>query len=202
VSAPFIYRFEKGMRPETLLLLHGTGGDESDLLEIGKAVLPGANFLSPRGQVLENGMPRFFRRFAEGVFDVEDIKARAAELGNFIREKGAEHGFEPGRLWALGYSNGANIAAAMLLTGDARFPRAVLLRAMAPLEPERLPDLGGIEVLLAQGAHDPIATPEETAALTALLERAGASVTVRNAQAGHPLTQGDIEAAAQWLARA
>ena len=201
MSTPFIYRYVPGTRPETLLLLHGTGGDESDLLEIGAAVMPGANLLSPRGQVLEHGMPRFFRRFAEGVFDVEDIKVRSAELAAFVRENAVEHRFDPARLCALGYSNGANIAAAMLLTGAVRFHRAVLLRAMVPLEPDPLPDLSGVEILLSQGQVDPIATPEETAALRALLENAGAAVTLHMAGAAHHLTQGDIEAAAEWLAR-
>jgi phospholipase/carboxylesterase len=196
-----IYRYVPGSGGETVLLLHGTGGDETVLLGIGQMVAPGANLLSPRGAVLENGMPRFFRRFAEGVFDVEDVKARAAELGEFVREKGAEYGFDPGRVMALGYLNGANIAAAMLLTGAARFPRAVLARAMAPLEPEALPDLTGTEVLLAAGLYDPIATPAQTRRLNELLEGAGAKVTGHTEKSGHELTRGDMEAAARWLGR-
>jgi predicted esterase len=197
----FVYRFVPGTRPETLLLLHGTGGNESDLLAIGEAVLPGAALLSPRGKVLENGMPRFFRRFAEGIFDEEDVKARAAELGDFVREQAGERRFDAGRLCVLGYSNGANIAAAMLLTGALRFQRAVLIRAMVPLQPKETPDLDGTEVLLAQGLYDPIATPKQTTVLTALLEASGATVTQYQAPTGHQMTQGDIEAAARWLAR-
>lgn len=146
-------------------------------------------------------MPRFFRRFAEGVFDVPDLKSRAAGLAAFVREKALEHGFDANRVIALGYSNGANIAAAMLLTGAARFPRAALLRAMVPLEPQSPPDLAGCEVLLASGLYDPIATPDQNARLRRLLEGAGASVTEHTAPTGHQMTQGDIEAAARWLAR-
>jgi phospholipase/carboxylesterase len=196
-----VYRYQPGSRPETLLLLHGTGGDENDLLGIGELVLPGAGLLSPRGPVLENGMPRFFRRFAEGVFDVEDIRKRAAELGAFIREKASEHGFDPASVVALGYSNGANIAAAMLLEGAAAFPRAVLIRAMVPLEPETPADLSRTEVLLASGNYDPIATPDQTRRLAGLLNAAGATVTEHTERVGHQMTQGDIDAARQWLAR-
>lgn len=196
-----IYRYIPGQRPETLLLLHGTGGNETDLLGLGQTLLPGAGLLSPRGPVLENGMPRFFRRFAEGVFDVEDVKQRAAELGDFVREKAQEHGFDAGKVLAFGYSNGANIAAAMLLTGAAVFSRAALVRAMVPLEPEQLPDLSGTEVLLAAGLYDPIATGAQTDRLAELLEAAGAKVTVHRERTGHQMTQGDIEAAGRWLAR-
>jgi predicted esterase len=196
-----IYRYVPGNRAETLLLLHGTGGDETDLLGIGQAVLPGAGLLSPRGPVLENGMPRFFRRFREGVFDVEDVKRRAAELGEFVRDKAGEHGFDAGLVMALGYSNGANIAAAMLLTGAAVFPRAVLVRAMVPLEPETLPELKGTEVLIEAGIYDPVATAEQTTRLGELLESAGATVTNHTERSGHEMTRGDIEAAGRWLGR-
>lgn len=197
----FHYRYAPGRRPETLLLLHGTGGDENDLPGVGHAVLPGAGLLSPRGQVLENGMPRFFRRLAEGVFDIEDVKARAAELGEFVREKARVHGFDPDRVMALGFSNGANIAAAMLLTGAARFPRAVLVRPMTPLEPERLPDLAGTQVLLARGLYDQMASAEQAGRLRTLLESAGAQVAEHLERSGHQMTAGDIEAARHWLAR-
>jgi phospholipase/carboxylesterase len=164
-------------------------------------VLPGAGLLSPRGPVIENGMPRFFRRFAEGVFDLEDVKRRAAELGEFVKEKALEYGFDAARVMALGYSNGANIAAAMLLTGAAAFPRAVLVRAMVPLEPEPLPDLTGTEVLVASGIYDPIATQKQTRRLGELLESAGAQVTEHVERSGHEMTRGDIEVAGRWLAR-
>jgi phospholipase/carboxylesterase len=146
-------------------------------------------------------MPRFFRRFREGVFDVEDVKRRAAELGEFVRDKAGEHGFDAGLVMALGYSNGANIAAAMLLTGAAVFPRAVLVRAMVPLEPETLPELKGTEVLIEAGIYDPVATAEQTTRLGELLESAGATVTNHTERSGHEMTRGDIEAAGRWLGR-
>ncbi len=198
----YIHSYVAGSRPETLLLLHGTGGNETDLLPLGEAVLPGAALLSPRGQVMENGMARFFRRFAQGVFDVPDVKRRAAELGEFLREMAGKHGFDLGRVEALGYSNGANMAAAMLLTGAARFQRAVLVRAMAVLERRELgalPDLEGTEVLLAQGLYDPMGNGEQTQALAELLKKAGARVEVRMQPAGHQMTPADVEAARAWL---
>ena len=198
----FTYRYVPGPRAETLLLLHGTGGNETDLLAIGQVIMPGAGLLSPRGKILENGMPRFFRRFAEGVFDEEDVKARAAELGEFVKDRAREDGFDPSRVMAMGYSNGANIAAAMLLTGAARFRRAVLVRAMVPLTPETFPDLAGDEVLLASGMYDPIATPDQTKRLGGLLEKAGATITEHPVRSGHQMTQQDVEAATRWLARA
>jgi predicted esterase len=199
--SPLIYRYVPGARPETLLLLHGTGGNENDLLGIGQALLPGAGLLSPRGPVLENGMPRFFRRFAEGKFDVEDVKRRAAELGEFVAEKAVEHGFDAKRVFAFGYSNGANIAAAMLLCGTWVFPRAGLVRAMVPLEPEKTAALDGSEVLILNGRYDPLASAEQTRVLTGLLETAGAKVTVHLEQSGHEMTRGDLEAAREWLSR-
>jgi predicted esterase len=196
----FHYHFEPGRSADTLLLLHGTGGNETDLLDIGHSVMPDAALLSPRGRVLENGMPRFFRRLAEGVFDVEDVKFRAKELGEFIKKAAREHGFDAGRLLALGYSNGANIAAAMLLTGAARFPKAVLLRPMVPLQPDRLPDLSGDRILLARGLYDPLATAEQSIGLRQLFESAGATVGEQTTRAGHQLSKEDLEAAARWLA--
>ena len=123
----------------TLLVLHGTGGDEHDLLPLGRAIAPGATLLSPRGKVLEHGKPRFFRRLAEGVFDVDDLKRRAAELGDFVGAAAAPYGFDTSRLTAVGFSNGANIASALLLLRPEVLSRAVLFRAMVPLEPDPLP---------------------------------------------------------------
>jgi predicted esterase len=183
----------------TLLTLHGTGGDENDLVAIGQTVLPGANILSPRGKVLENGMPRFFRRFAEGVFDLDDLRLRTHELADFIGEAARTYGLDSKRIFALGYSNGANIAASMLLLRPGTLAAAVLLRSMVPLVPEPLPELLGIPVLIAAGEFDPIAPPGQTRALADLLKRCGAAVEVVSQPAGHELTQADFEAARQWL---
>jgi predicted esterase len=197
----FVHRFVPGAGPEapTLLLLHGTGGDESDLLGVGRALLPSAALLSPRGKVLENGMPRFFRRFAEGVFDVEDLKRRAHELADFVGEAAGAYGVDRDRVTAVGYSNGANIAAATMLLRPEVLSGAALFRAMVPLVPEQPPDLRGRRVLLAEGEADPIVARTEAERLASLLRDAGAVVTLRWTPAGHGLTQGDLEAAREWL---
>lgn len=185
--------------PAPLLLLHGTGGDENDLLPLGEALAPGAALLSPRGKVLENGMPRFFRRLAEGVFDVKDVEARAHELADFVQGARELHHLGEARPIAVGFSNGANIAAAMLLLRPEVLGGAILFRAMVPIVPATPPDLRGIRVFLGAGRRDPIASPAETDRLSRLLEEAGASVTVHWADAGHGLTAGDVEAAKAWL---
>jgi phospholipase/carboxylesterase len=144
----FIHRFEPGNRPEAppLLLLHGTGGDESDLLPLGRAVAPGSALLSPRGKVLEHGMPRFFRRLAEGVFDEDDVRRRAHELADFVEASRGKYGIAAPV--ALGYSNGANIAAAMLLLRPEALAGAILLRAMVPLVKTPQADLRDKRVLI------------------------------------------------------
>jgi predicted esterase len=201
----YVHRFEPGedlAGGPTLLVLHGTGGDENDLIGLGQAMLPGANILSPRGRVLENGMPRFFRRLAEGVFDLPDLKARTNELADFVAAAARAYGFDAGRVYAVGYSNGANVAASMLLLRPGTIAGAVLLRPMVPLVPERLPTLGGTPVLILAGELDPIAPPAQTHALSDLLARGGAAVDVVTHRAtGHGLAQPDVEAARDWLAR-
>jgi len=196
----FIHRFEPGGRPalRPLLLLHGTGGDENDLLSLGRMVAPGAPLLSPRGKVLEHGMPRFFRRLAEGVFDEEDVRARAHELADFVAAARAAYGVpEP---VALGYSNGANIAAAVLLLRPEALTGAILLRAMVPLaNAEAGRALDGKAALIASGAQDPIAPPANAARLKAMLEQAGARVDHRILPAGHELTPADVGLAREWL---
>jgi phospholipase/carboxylesterase len=187
---------EPGHRP--LLLLHGTGGDETDLIGLGEAIGPGRALLSPRGAVLENGMPRFFRRFAEGVFDVEDIKARAADLARFVAQARAAYGLD--QPVAVGFSNGANIAAALLLLHPDVLAGAVLLRAMHPLDPPSTPDLSGVPVLMLTGAADPIATPAEADKLAAALVGAGAVLTRESVLASHGLTRDDVDFARGWLA--
>jgi predicted esterase len=183
-----------------LLLLHGTGGDETDLLSLGEALAHGAALLSPRGKVLEHGMPRFFRRLAEGVFDVEDLTARTRELGEFVGAAAAEYGFDPAAVIGVGYSNGANIAASLLLLHPGVLWGAVLFRPMVPLVPASPPRLDGTPVFIAAGQHDAIVPPAQTERLVALLKKAGADVTVHVEPAGHSLTDGDVAAARAWLA--
>ena len=184
-----------------LLLLHGTGGDDNSMLPIGRALAPGAALLSPRGQVLENGTtPRFFRRLAEGVFDVPDLIARTAGLADFVRAAAAHYGFDAGRVVAAGYSNGANIAASMLLLHPGVLAGAVLLRAMVPLEPAATPDLAGTPVFLSSGQLDPIVPEIEPKRLAELLRAGGAEVTLRwQEQAGHGLVSEELADAARWL---
>ncbi|MDP2411910.1 MAG: alpha/beta hydrolase [Pseudolabrys sp.] len=195
----FIHRFIPATRPDRppLLLLHGTGGDENDLLPIGQQVAPGAALLSPRGKVLEHGMPRFFRRLAEGVFDLEDLKARTAELAAFIAAARKAYGLAAPV--ALGFSNGANIAASLLLTQPGALAGAVLVRAMLPFEPAAVPDLKNTPVLLLSGASDPMVPAASHARLAAVLGETGAAVTHKVVPAGHGLTHQDLALAAQWL---
>lgn len=197
----FVHRFEPGSRPGAvpLLLLHGTGGNEDDLLPLGRRLAPEAPLLSPRGKVLENGMPRFFRRVAEGIFDLEDLRLRAGELAEFIQ--GARRTYDLGEVppVAVGFSNGANIAAALLLLHPGSLSGAVLLRPMVPLVPDPLPQLEGIPVLIASGRQDPIVPPDQPRALADLLRSAGADVTLHGSVAGHGLTREDLELAERWM---
>lgn len=182
-----------------LLLLHGTGGNEHALLPLAEMLLPGAGILSPRGKVLENGMPRFFRRLAEGVFDIEDVRFRAAELADFIAASADQYNFSTRSLTAVGFSNGANIAAALLLLRPEALGGAVLFRAMVPLRPDELPKMPATPVLLCNGRSDPLVAPEETERLAALLRAAGAEVTLAWQNAGHDLTSRDVTTAREWL---
>jgi phospholipase/carboxylesterase len=197
----FTHRFEPAADADAppLLLLHGTGGDENDLLPFGRAVAPGSALLSPRGQVLENGMPRFFRRLAEGVFDEADVRRRAEDLAGFVAEARAAHGLKAPV--ALGFSNGANIAAALLFLRPEALAGAVLLRAMVPLPQPPRADLAGRPVLILSGAMDPIVPAENAARLAAQLSEAGAAVTHRVMPAGHGLSQADVRLAKEWLMR-
>ncbi len=197
----FIHHFTPGKIADSrvLLLLHGTGGDESDLLPLGRELDPKAALLSPRGKVLENGAPRFFRRFAEGVFDEEDVVRRAQELAEFFEAAAAHYKFDLSRSVAVGYSNGANIAAALLLLGLTRLRRAILFRAMVPLQPNDTASLSGGRILISQGARDPIVPLENGRRLEALLEAAGCAVEFHLESAGHELTAGDLTAAQRWL---
>ena len=183
----------------TLLLLHGTGGNETDLLGVGRQLAPDAALLSPRGKVSENGMPRFFRRLAEGVFDLEDLRARTHELADFVETAAQSYRLASDRIFAVGFSNGANIAASMLLLRPHVLAGAVLFRAMVPLVPETMPHLQERPVFLGAGRQDPIVSPDESKRLQQLLVQAGANVTLHWEPAGHRLTPPDIEAARAWL---
>jgi phospholipase/carboxylesterase len=195
----FIHKFIPGSSARTLLLLHGTGGSENDLLTLGRTLDPAAALLSPRGKVLENGMPRFFRRLAEGVFDEKDLIQRTHELADFIDAASEKYGFDQKELIAVGYSNGANIAASILLLRPGTLGGAALLRAMVPLEPESLPSLDGTPVLLVSGNYDPIVPVANAKRLAALLKEAGAKVTVSLEESGHGLTEESVQATKDWL---
>jgi phospholipase/carboxylesterase len=195
----YIHLFEKGAETDArpLLLLHGTGGDENDLVPLGRMIGPTAPLLSPRGNVLENGMPRFFRRLAEGVFDEDDVRRRAQELADFV--EAARVGYRIATPIALGYSNGANIAAAVLLMRPQVLAGAILLRAMAPLSQAAPVDLTGKPILIVSGQRDPIIQPERVAQLVSLLQRYGAAVEHRIPPTGHELSQTDVTLAREWL---
>jgi phospholipase/carboxylesterase len=196
----FRHTFVAGRSARTLLLLHGTGGDETDLIPVGHALDSEAALLSPRGKVLENGMPRFFRRLAAGIFDEEDLVRRTRELADFIELASENYRFDRQHLFAAGYSNGANIAASLLLLWPGMLAGAALLRPMVPLVPEKLPDLNGLPVLIAAANHDAIVPPEEALRLAALLRNAGADLTISFENAGHGLTAETIETVRRWLA--
>jgi len=196
----FLHEFAPGKSSRTLLLLHGTGGNERDLLPLGRELDPSASLLSPRGKILENGMPRFFRRLAEGVFDLEDLKTRTNELADFLAAAVRHYKLAADHIVGVGYSNGANIAASMLLLRPEIMQATVLFRAMVPLIPDNLPDLSSVRVWIGAGNQDPIVATSETQRLVDLLRDAGADVTVRFFEAGHGLTNHDVETAQHWLA--
>ena len=197
------HRFEPAAEAgaPTLLLLHGTGGDENDLLQIGRALAPRANLLSPRGQVLENGMPRFFRRLSEGVFDENDLRQRTHELADFVTLSIERYQLDANKIFALGFSNGSNIAASLLLLRPQVLAGAILLRPMVPLVPEILPDLRDKPIFIAAGRQDSLVSIEQSEALAELLKNAGASVTLRWQNAGHRLENEDWQSARDWLSK-
>ncbi len=201
----FIHTFEEPpptdgqeRKPPVLLLLHGTGGDERDLVPLGRAVAPRLAVLSPRGKVLEQGMPRFFRRLAMGIFDEEDIRFRAAELQEFLTAARARYELGSRPMYALGYSNGANMAAALLLLHPGALDGAILLRATMPLDPGTTPGLAGKPILIAQGEVDPYVPPAQGAALERSLRTAGAAVATLRIAQGHPLEQIEMAPIRAW----
>ena len=194
-----VHTFLPGRSARTLLLLHGTGGNENDLIPLGRELDPDANLLSPRGKVLENGMSRFFRRLAEGIFDEEDLIRRTHELADFIQQAAAKYRLNRQNLLAVGYSNGANIAGSLLLLRPQTLTGAILLRPMVPIVPEPLPDLSGVPVLAVSGRYDPIVPTDEALQLVNLLREAGAEVSGSLENAGHGLTELTLEIVRRWL---
>ena len=202
-ATEFIYKFVKPDGEEdddqTIVALHGTGGNEHDLIPIARKISGTAAILSPRGKVLENGMNRFFKRFADGIFDEDDVVKRAHELADFITASAPENKYRPENLIGLGYSNGANIAAAIMLLRPEVFSRAILFRPMLPLQDPPQPDLIGKNILILRGRHDRTIPSESTERLVTALIKAGARVEVKAIEAGHELTTNELQAASQWL---
>ncbi|MGG1698216.1 alpha/beta hydrolase [Bacillus zhangzhouensis] len=196
-----LFRKGKNEQRPVLLLLHGTGGTEHDLLPLAEVIDPDASVLSVRGNVLENGMPRFFRRLAEGVFDEQDLIERTKELYTFIGEAADEHGFDRHNVVAIGYSNGANIAGSLLFHYGDALKGAILHHPMVPRRGVSLPSLAGKQVFIAAGENDPMCRPEESQELEQLLQEVGASVTLHWEHRGHQLTREEVDAAALWYRR-
>lgn len=200
-GSDFIHLFEAGSGDRTLLLLHGTGGSERDLLPLGRDFAPDANLLSPRGQVSENGMPRFFRRLAEGVLDVPDLKERTGQLALFLEQAASEYGFSPARTVAVGFSNGANIASSLLLLRPGLIAGACLLRPMIPYPFPHGLDLAGTRVLICAGGRDPLIPTGEPERLADSFREAGAEVEFSlDPDAGHGLARTDLAAGKAWFA--
>lgn len=204
VPLGFDHRYIAGDGPLsglTLLLLHGTGGDGDSLLQLGYTLAPGATLLSPSGRVLEGNSRRFFRRIAAGVFDQEDLALRTRELGDFVRDAAMAYHLDPHRIVAAGHSNGANIAASLILRQPDMLGGAVLFRPMVPFTPDRAGLLSGVPVLICAGTRDELLPPGDTERLAAIFKSADADVTVHEENAGHELAMGDVVAARDWIAR-
>jgi phospholipase/carboxylesterase len=199
----FIPTSDKGNKEwPTLLLLHGTGGNEQDLIPLAQELYPQAAILSPRGKVLEGGMPRFFRRLAEGIFDIEDLKFRTHELADFVQKASTAYGFDLKKMIAVGYSNGANIASSLLLLRPEVLFSAVLFRPMVPLMPERIPNLETKNILMAAGDRDPIVPRQQTEILYRLFKEGRANVLLHwQKNSGHQLGYDEISAAKRWLSQ-
>jgi len=196
-----IHRFEQGASPFTLLVLHGTGGDENDLVPIGRSLAPAASILSPRGKVMEGAGAAFFAQSAPGVFDPNEIRTRAHELAAWIRWASAEYKLDPANIFAFGYSNGANIASSVMLLDPGVIAGAVLLRPSAVIDLQEVPDLHGAPVLISAGKVDTMTPPGDTEKLARMLTEAGATVDLAMQNAGHDLLPQDFAVAKRWLAR-
>ena len=194
------WRPEKGLdNGQTIVPLHGTGGNEKDLIGLSRRISANSAIISPRGKVLENGQARFFRRFAAGEFDERDVIRRAHELADFLVSAAIRYGRSSERFVALGYSNGANIAAAIMLLRPEVFSKAVLLRPMMPLLHPPETDLTGKRIFILNGRYDTLTPKESKEKLGLLLERMGATVEAVNLDAGHEITTDDFALTSRWL---
>lgn len=199
----FVHRFlpsAAAASRDTLLTLHGTGGDENDLISLGQTIAPGAAILSPRGNVLENGAPRFFKRLAEGVFDPQEVRLRAEELARFVEAAVTRYALDPKRIFALGYSNGANAASTVMFIEPGLIKGAILLRPMLVYEPQKPADLSGSSVFISAGRMDPIVPTRSVERLAELFQSARATVTLKWQMVGHNLVPSEVSEAAAWLA--
>jgi len=197
----FIHRFVPGEESaDTLLVLHGTGGSENDLIGIGQAIAPGAAILGPRGNVLENGAPRFFKRIAEGVFDPKEVRSRAEELARFIRAAAITYRLDTSRIFAFGYSNGANVASTVMLIEPGAIQGSILFRPMVVYEPPDKPDLSGSSIFISAGRLDPIVPTDSVEQLAEIFRSGNADVTLKWQIAGHNLVPSEVREAAEWFA--
>lgn len=195
-----IHLYEAGQKERPVLfLLHGTGGDEHDLLPLAAHIDETAAVLSVRGDVSENGMNRFFKRLREGVFDEEDLIMRTHNMANFLEEAAKNHRFDKKQLIAIGYSNGANLAGSLLFHHGEVLPKAVLMHPMVPRKDVILPDLTGVKVLITAGINDPLCPKFETQLLLEKLREAGAEVTLHWFSAGHQISREEIDAVKTWV---
>ena len=197
----FVHKFKPGRLPVALLLLHGSGGDENDLLPVAAALAPGAAVLSPRGNVVEHGARRFFSYPGPGGFDADEARQRVDDMAEWIDRITKEYAIDPHRLYGLGYSNGANMAAAAMLLRPGTIAGACLLRSRAVVTPANLPDLKGAPVLISAGQTDHLIPPSAAEALGQLLTNAGARVDLAIQNAGHDLTPADFSLGKQWFAK-
>jgi phospholipase/carboxylesterase len=184
----------------TLLLLHGTGGNERDLLPLAEIIAPNASVLGVKGNVMENGMPRFFRRLAEGIFDEEDLIIRTEQLHDFVTESAIQYGFDRNQVVAIGYSNGANIAASLLYHYEHSLAGAILFHAMVPRNGVTIPELNGIPIFIGAGKRDPLIMPSQTKQLATHLQGSGAAITEYWTDGGHQLLMEEVEQAKIWFA--
>lgn len=200
----FVHRFIPAATPgedRTLLMLHGTGGNESDLLPLASTLLPGAAILSPRGRIDEGGMPRFFRRFAEGVFDLDNLREETNALADFVKAASEEYGFDPAKVVGIGFSNGANIASTLLFLRPETLHEAILIRTMVTLPDTSAQGLEGKRVFISSGRFDSMVPVDNVMHLASVLADGGADVTHHWVEGGHNLTRGEIDAMREWLSQ-